>query len=276
MQRGGEPQLTQCQRLVTKANPQACNAETVEGDQLCLECLRLLRKTLVAIKEIVHDLEIQITKQDRGARSVGGGGSHEAPLPFDLGSSEALSFIGDRLAHWFADVTDGKRHSAIQGLTTENRVKVLLWWHLQNYVWTGRYCGPDMLADFDEALLKAVRAVDRKTSRIWIGNCDCNRPVHAYPNQKDLVDCECGQQYDPAKSRRDMRVLGGQQIVSARQAESLGEVFGRTIKRHTILQWHRREKLLCRSEDRDPVIGCYRGCNHVFLMSDILTLHKEA
>jgi hypothetical protein len=260
-----------CQRLVTKYQTTQCSNEPPDALPLCWDCIRLLRDTLIGIKEMISELEIQITKQDKGAASVGGTSS-DPKLPFDIGSSEALDHVEITLTHWFAEGADREHHWTFQGLTTEQRTRALVEWHLQNYVTMGRReTAPVMLADFDAALARANSAVDRKATKIWIGNCGCRAPVMAYPKQKTMVGCEgCGAEYDPARSRRELRVIGGEQLVTASQAESLGEVWGRTIKRNTVLRWHQRDRLSCRRDD------CQKGCTHMFRMSDVLVLHRES
>lgn len=256
-----------CQRRATKIQT-ACNNPT--EDILCWGCLHLLRDTLLGIKEYAGELETQIARQDRGAPSVGSG-SGEPKLVFDVDASEARDHVDIVLSTWFAEHAPRESHAKLQGLTIEQRIKVLLAWHLRHYIYTGRSDqAPEMLSDFDSVLARARQAVDRKSTRVWIGNCTCGNPVHAFPKQRSMATCACGQEYDPAQSRRELRVLGGEQLVTARQAEMLGEVWDRTIKKATVDKWQQRGRIECRSET------CTKGHTHEYRMSELLVLHREA
>lgn len=260
--------MSLCQRRVTRLQPRGCHNDA-EDYPLCFECVKLLGSLVKSLKEYADELETQITRQDRGAPTVGGG-SGEPKLAYDHDASQARDGLEIILAHWFAASTDPEAHAKLQGHTQERRIDILLAWFRHHCVYLGRSAGgPEILADLDQALNQAQRAVDRKNTKVWIGNCGCGKPVMAFPKQQATVQCECGAEYDPQGSRRDLRVLGGQQVVTIRQAQKLGEVWGRKINPSTVRSWHRRQQLECQGDCVEE------GHIHTYLMSDLLTLHKE-
>lgn len=127
--------------------------------------------------------------------------------------------------------------------------------------------GPQMLREMDEVLAKAVSVVDRKIVRVWLGDCDCGRSVRAHPDRSS-VTCQCGVLWDVAKAREELKVLGEDQLVSAADAESLGEIYGAKIKKSTVRVWHHRGKILCLRP------SCDKTCKHAYRFGDILELHR--
>lgn len=259
--------MGQCQRIVTNLRKQECHNHT--DHPLCFGCLKLLRQVIIDLKEYTDELETQITRQDKGAPSLGGG-SGEPRLAFDIEASRARDQVEISLSHWFSVSTLPEAHRSLQGLAVEQRIDLLLSWYKQFYVYLGQGSnGPEILASLDSALQSAQRACDRKQSKVWIGNC-CNTPVMAYPKQQTMAKCEvCESEYDPRVSRRSLRVEGGNQHVTVKQAMALGEIWGRKFNANTIKSWHRRDKIKCQNPD------CAKGCEHKYRMSDLLALHKE-
>lgn len=153
-------------------------------------------------------------------------------------------------------------------MSIQKRTEDLANWFLAEYMRLGRLdTGPQMFREMDQVLSKAVAVVDRKIARVWLGDCDCGRSVRTHPD-KSSVTCQCGVAWDVKKAREELKALGEDQLVSAADAESLGEIYGAKIKKSTIRVWHHRGKILCLSQ------SCSKGCSHVYRFGDLLELHK--
>lgn len=143
-------------------------------------------------------------------------------------------------------------------------------WHLTNYIHLSRLdTGPKMFRDFQKALENAEKAVDRKAAKVWLGECDCGRVIQSQPDEIAVL-CVCGQLWHVEKVREAQRALGADQMVSAQDAQALGEAFGQQIKATTVITWARRGRLFCH------VTGCIKGnyCRHIFRLGDILDLYE--
>lgn len=236
---------------------------------LCFDCLGKLRKIIIGIKDIVNELQIQVTRQDVGAPSVGSSSNYYEPgVSFDIDASHSAKAVSDVLSRWFSPT--GK-HSVEILSHGPVRDRLLAFWHIQNYVRTGRMeTGPEMYRQMEQVLKQAESVIDRKPNKIWIGDCDCGRCLRSFPDEKTLV-CTCGISWNVADCRAKLVSLGSEQVVSCRDAEDLGEVFGAKISQHTVRSWRRRRKLDC--------VVCVQEnatCNtHLYRFGDILELHKQ-
>lgn len=153
-------------------------------------------------------------------------------------------------------------------MSIQKRTENLAMWFLAEYMRLGRLdTGPQMFQEMEEVLAKAIKVVDRKIAKVWLGDCDCGRSVRAHPDRAS-VTCLCGALWDVKKAREELKALGEDQLVSAADAESLGEIYGAGIKKSTVRVWHHRGKITCLSQ------SCGKGCLHVYRFGDLLTLHK--
>lgn len=154
-------------------------------------------------------------------------------------------------------------------MSIQKRTDDLAIWFLAECMRLGRLdTGPQMFREMEEVLSRAVKVVDRKIAKVWLGDCDCGRSIRAHPD-RTTVTCLCGALWDVKKAREELKALGEDQLVSAADAESLGEIYGAKIKKSTIRVWHHRGKILCLSQ------SCDKGCSHVYRFGDLLDLHKS-
>lgn len=233
-----------------------CGAETLPGVPICNTCLGKLRKTLLDLDDMLSELQIQITRQTKSAPQPGKSSGVEAPVLFDEKASDANSLVVETLADWYtlmrAENPRGVEALVLQGRDQDDKARRLMTWHLRHYVTIGchepkRY--PDEIA---YTLRQATKAVDLKQSKHVIGECsECGRTVRAAASQK-WKQCRCGQLYDVQASRQKLTQIGADQLVTARQAEGLGEIDGRRMKSKTILQWAARGKIEPADRNDEP------------------------
>lgn len=241
-----------------------CNSPDRQPDTtLCFECVKKLRALLVEIRTLVGELELQITRQSVGEKSVGGK-SDEAPMMFDEKASEALDIMLATLAAW----TEGHSEKlAWSSLSRAGKTIAICDWLIHNVVWLSRQDDAvTAYEEFEHLVRLSFFAIDRKVQKIPIGICDCGRPVHTTAARK-TVSCACGQVYDVESSREKIRKQGEEQWVTADEAIALGEVRGRRFNKHTIRSWVRREKLVVR--------GLGTSGENLYRFGDLLALRSE-
>lgn len=241
-----------------------CGICPEESDySLCWSCLGRLRNIILGLRDIAIELQTQVTKQSTGAPTVGSHEGHVWQLPFDLAASDTADSVLDTLAYWCeAGVV------SVDSLPVLQKTLLLADWHLNEYMRLGRSeKGPQMYKDFDSALGKSVRVIDRKILKVWLGDCECGRSVRAYPSKTTTL-CPCGALWDVQESREKLRKLGLDQVVSAVDAEALGEVWGAKIKQATVRVWRHRGKIECLRA------VCDKECVHIYRFGDLLSLHK--
>ncbi len=247
------------------------------GYYMCFRCIQDLRCVLFSLSDLITELQTQVTKQSVGAPSVGHSPSYEWKIPFDTDASSAAYSIHDTLTHWFLPQI-GEEYPFFK--TDLSKISVdhyMISWFLSTCVETARLStGPEMYNDFVDACKLAVDAIDRKESEAWVGDCDCGRSVRAYtdpdsPLYQPIVMCACGELHIVSKARETLKQLGAEQIVSGKDAEALGEIYGFQIKRSTVRTWHARKQLeCCRCFGEDVCDG-----QHIYRFGDILDLHKR-
>lgn len=282
----------------------SCGADS--EDYLCWTCLGSLRKVILGLQEAIVELQTQVTKQDKGAPSVGGSHVYEWSIPFSVEASHTADevlrvlvkwnlkeperpktvsllkkphltlsfddilfayFVGVSVRSWSGLELDEALHGRDEAAPIQ-RAKRLAEWHLKEYVRLGRLdTGPQMFAEMKEVLSRSEAVIDRKEVKVWIGDCECGRSVRSLPRKKSIL-CPCGKLWDVQEARDALKTLGAEQVVSASDAASLGDIYGTRINPTTIRVWRHRGKLQCLSPN------CGKGCSHVYRFGDILNLHQ--
>lgn len=235
---------------------------------LCWDHLATLRRNIVGLSAVVDELETTLTRQAVGAPSVGTSGNEEKSLPFDLGASRAYDAVRYILLHWYR-----MNRELFLPEKASDQTKYLADWHLTNYMnltVAGVVNVTQMYRDFERALINATAAIDTRASRIWLGECDCGRTIRSYRDTSTVL-CKCGILYDVQKRRADFKILGAEQIVSARDIEELGDLYGVAIKQSTVRSWKARGKLLCIQCGKDAGV-CM---SHIYRFGDVLDLQRK-
>ncbi len=216
----------------------------------------------------IDELQVQVTRQSVGAPSVGSSGGHEQALPYDVGASNMADELRKVLTHWYIP-KDTQEIVYVACMSAQIRTKWLALWHLSEFIRTARLeSGPAMYAQMKAVAERSESAIDRKIAKVWVADCECGRTVRAHPD-KAAITCECGETWDVAQARAEMKALGEEQLVTAREAESLGDVYGAQIRPATVRVWKHRGKLSCQR------LYCENGCDHAYRFGDILALQQE-
>ncbi len=190
-----------------------------------------------------------------------------------MGASHAADELSAVLQRWYLP-QPGIHRTFPRGIALDHW---LARWHLEEYVRLGRLeTGPRMYQDMANVWKTTVEpAIDRRDSKSWVGDCECGRAMRAWTNPdhhayNSSFLCVCGKIHDITQSRSELQELGTEQLVSARDAEALGEIYGATIKPGTIRQWRNRGRLECARCVKDVSVCT----EHIFRFGDVLELHK--
>ncbi|WP_063042178.1 MULTISPECIES: hypothetical protein [Nocardia] len=224
---------------------------------LCWDCVKSLRKLLLDIVDLAEDLEIQATRQSVGEKSPGGSNS-ETPLMFDEHASDAARVIRDTLGpyapHPGTETSGWDIYRVITWMARRLSDEVLLLAKSE--------IAAEVYNEIDHAHKVAVKAVTPRPGLLWLGDCDCGRPVYGAAHKR-LAVCSCGSAFSIQDTRDKLRELGRDYQVTARQAEALGEFEGKKFKRSTIRVWVNRGKI--DSVGDDPETG-----EHLYRFGDLL------
>lgn len=208
---------------------------------LCWDCTKRLREILIEVADLAQDLEIQVTRQSVAAKSPGGEAA-ETPLMFDEYASEVARVVRDTLQPYYMP-TGKLRAVELLGLSVYAQIEWMariLAFHVS--VLVRDESNRSLYEEVMHARSLILKAIDRRPNLILLGVCGCKRPVYSLPDKRVYV-CECGQVFDVQASRKILRGLGRDQLVTARQAEQLGEIEGKQLKAATIWKWVQRGKL---------------------------------
>lgn len=162
-----------------------CTATAPEGIQFCSACDARLLDHLLSIPELLEDLLITETRQDKIGSSNGGGGkSGIIPLPFNEQAAVAANRLHYVLGYWQCDAED-------MPILRTHPGALQLW------------------LDIDSAVRQGRKVIDRPGDRVFAGPCStkgvdglCMADLYARPGKAVVACRNCGAEHD-VQSRRD-------------------------------------------------------------------------
>lgn len=219
-----------------------CDRPPHDG-HLCQSCINTLRRDLEAIPDLLADIMVTISRQDRLSDSDGRGSS-EKPLPLRLGPMEAKRDLADTITAW-SDHVAARRDTNLTGQTT-----------LQRADWLTLYLGEvqddpragDLADEIGFAVITAQRAVDKPLQPRYVGPCDkCGADLYAHPRAK-AVDCpnvpECETSYNVDDRREWLLEQAKDQLLTATElSRALPGLLQVPLNAATIRSWAHRGKL---------------------------------
>lgn len=232
-------------------------SEDADRRRLCWDCTKKLSSALGRVPWLAEELQIQITRQAKGAPSVGRPGG-EVPLAFDDDASEASWVLATVLNVWSKEVPSPytpPREYSTTGLA--------VWLQHHTLALAALIDAGDCAIEINDAVTQATRAIDRHPPALFLGQCACGRALYLR-SDSEWVDCACGRSHDAQAMREQNRAHGRQWMVTAREASRLlGEVYGKPISTAGIRQWVRRGKLAATVTDPSTR-------EDLFLLGDLL------
>jgi hypothetical protein len=251
-------------------NCQHCQAASEFA--LCWTCSKYLRCLLLDVRELIDEIQLQVTRQSKSApqpgRSSGGW-----VLPFDAQASAVFDLLRQTVTTWSVYLgTDLK----FQGMDSVRKSVAATEWLIEHSISASRNDrAGQLVADLERIVERGTAVIGHKSSRTRIGTCPCGRPVQARGDQQ-LVMCACGEVFDVEATRaRLIREGLADCVVNTAEAVSLGELHDCVLKPDTIRKWYQRGKLVC--ADADAAEGnCLHPGSHRFRFGDVLNLGRAA
>lgn len=219
-----------------------CNepAHSGAGWTICSHHGERLAILLGDVPAVVEELETSLSRQTASGTSSGSRGS-EKPLPFDVGASEALAVLGSTLRAWALEFDAEARPMVIVGYSR---------WLLHHVDRMRCYViACDAFDEIEAAVGACWRAVDRRASRIYLGQCyaeGCPSHVWAPAGRTTGTCAECATVH-AVEDRRDqmLEALHDRELSMAQIATVLVYLdYDRERMRKLLNKWAERKVIV--------------------------------
>lgn len=243
-----------------------CGAPTGDDGRLCVTHTDQLRRDLGGIPDLAAELDVTITRQNRG-RPQPGGRSAERPLPYNVHTSGVRVDLETTVNAWALDVSRmGEDPRDPLRVHAAHDLPAVAAWLVRNLPTLRKH--PEAAQAFDElthAVSAGWRAVDIARDRIVLGACrgealdedgeptgaECEQVVYGDP-ASDTATCRgCGSVHVIAERREWMLGAVGEHLATSGQLSTLIAHLGRAVGRSTIRGWAAAGKLEARAWDRN-------------------------
>lgn len=141
-----------------------CGA-TVADVYVCTDCLDRYHGHLARVPSVVADLRIEHTRQAVKGGQISGRGTGEQPLPYVPAASEAMTNL-------YTALVTACRALVLDGdLPAPGVASVCAWLAAREASIPLRAEGPDIVAELDRCMARAMRVCDNPPEKVYIGNC---------------------------------------------------------------------------------------------------------
>lgn len=214
----------------------------------CATCTGRIEQELRAIPELVRELDVTLSKQDRiGTSGKSGKGTAHLKAPVNLGALQARAYLYDILIPW-AYALGGNppvdsTHAASVILYHIDAVR----WHQQVGL---------LLEQLTTATRQARQVIDRPAERRYLGQCavplaefteeerPCDGELYARPDATDVRCPACAITHDVADRRTWLlQQAADMQFTVRGAAQLIGSHHGRPVTEDRIRGYIRRDKL---------------------------------
>ena len=228
-----------------------CRRTVADGAPICSHCGATLAEQLQSVPDLLDDLLVTISRQDRiGAGGVAGP-PDEQPAP-RLDVTRALDALVGEITTWARDLSethgltipvpgrpaqDARLHSAARAAD----------W-LAEHVHLIRVHPAALEAHraLTAAIGTATARTDRRPPQVYRGPCECGAELHAEPGAV-IVTCRnraCRRTYDGRQLRESLLAQAADQLLTtAELSAALTGLSEATVKVGTIHSWHHRGQL---------------------------------
>lgn len=240
-----------------------CHAEA--ANILCWACTKSFLAEIRALRTLVAELDIQITRQSVSAKQPGGTGGKklEHPILFNVPASELLD---DVLADLGAIIREAGINTtrAAQSISRIGKARVYCNVIEAEIVAAARVRGA--YARVRDLKVRILGAIDSPRRKKAIAMCpECDRGVFAFPDDETVTCCNTG--FDVGARLAQIEQLARERPVTAKEAEQLTAHDDVRLNSSTIRSWVRRGQL-------DPIGPNYAGREQVFRFGDLLDLAR--
>jgi hypothetical protein len=175
--------------------------------RICTSCTSALRHDLAQVDDVLRELEVTTTKQDR----IGDPGprSSEVPLPYRPEASEHADHVHTSLVVWARAIADAC-NVPVWELPVESPAELARWLLRHGETIRQYESAGDMVVDIERVMAGARRAVDKPVVRTYLGPCECGDPdptsgrpveLYAHPRARQITCPACGAAHDVAARR---------------------------------------------------------------------------
>jgi hypothetical protein len=238
---------------------------------LCTTCVVTLQRDLEAVPDLLQDLDITISKQDR-LFDHSGRKTDDHPLPLKLGPMEAKRDLYQTLRTWARHITNQRGEPAwwrSDDTTAYHYAEFLL--DCLRQIQRDEGAG-DLADEIGYAVIQAQRAVDKPMQLQYVGPCDeCGADLYAHPRADTVAcrNCEC-EPYNVQQRRKWLLdQVEGQMLTATEMSRALPGLLQKPLTAGTVRGWARHGKLTAYPplphRPRDPV----------YSVGDVLTILFE-
>lgn len=211
---------------------------------LCDQCFATLRRDLAAVPELLQDLEITISRQDRIGDDTNGRRSAEIPLPLRLTAMEARRDLSATLAYWVQQLAPPAQ---LPG--PADPPDIFASWLSEHLaaVAVDKRAG-DCADEIGYAVITARRAIDKPLQPAYAGPCQhCTTDLYAKPTAP-TVTCEgCTRTYDVADRRKWLLEHVHDQLLTATElSRALPNLIGTELTSAMVRGYAHRGRLAAR------------------------------
>lgn len=251
----------------------ACDKPTHNGF-LCTTCITTLENDLKAVPDLLTDLEVTITRQDKIGDRQEGGRPSERPLPLRLGPMEARRALGDALLRWVCAMFGDRFRDGSRSIIAEP-----LW--LAQYlinnlgdIQLSEQAG-DLADEIGYRVIGGQRAVDKPLQLVYAGPCDgpdgCTADLYAHPRRNDVACRSCGLVYEIAPRRRWLLEHAEDQLLTAVEiSRALPGLLQQKLTAAMVRGWAHRGRLTPK-----PPHPADRAKNPRYRVGDVMNLINE-
>lgn len=227
-----------------------CARPVADGAALCTTCATGLGDALREVPDLLDDLLVTLSRQDRMGAGGKAGSPDEQPAP-RLDASRTLDALVNEVTTWARELAE-RHHLEIpmpvrlgQDARLHSAAVAADW--LADHVGLVR-SHPAALEAHDGitgAIAAARRRVDRPVPLAYRGPCgNCGAPLYATPGAAHVTCSECRETYDDDVVRAWLLEEAADQLVTtAELSAALTGLSGETVKVGTIRSWRSRGKI---------------------------------
>lgn len=180
----------------------ACDKPAHNGF-LCATCITTLGNDLKAVPDLLVDLEVTITRQDKIGDRQDGGRPSERPLPLRVGPMEARRYLVEALTNWACGIAGDLALFAGERPDKGAAAAEYLVAYLDRVALYER--AGDLADEIGYAVINGQRAVDKPLQPVFAGPCgECKGYLYAHPKAAEVACRECGHTYVVADRQRWM------------------------------------------------------------------------
>lgn len=223
---------------------QSCACPVADHANLCKNCADSLDHDLRQVKEIMGDLDVTRSKQDKiSSRNARVSGTRERPLGYRPAATAAADLMHLTLAYWARTIAH-ELGLTVRGGTT---VGLALWLGRHRETIRHHQHAVDLVNQVRSVIGTARDVIDRPPDRIYIGRCACGSDLYARERSHQVACPVCRKIHSVADRRAEMLAEIREHLATAAEiAAGIGELHGQQINRKTINKWSSRDRLTVR------------------------------